>query len=796
VLIAFVAIVAPPSQSAVFRKHGNLSLASWQPSGIPSNIQRSPSNEKYCAKRDQDEESKYKGVSFSKKNQDHDIFRAIQGIFHRFKKEKNPRSLDNQLPDSYNINLAANPPRDERKEKSTWWTWLWTSNSSIFNRRQNFQTFNILSSCKWTFQTILDITKRLSHRAIEMSFHIQSKGSPSTLTQVVDKILTSTPRLLAIANLLLALTYLLHSIVVDVFLGHEDIENQHQRSSTPGATFGASTSSRMHRSGRERLGGYLLFKLLLISAVVEPDTLDLLILLSWYTVLSFLRSLAHLAAMTVAHAQASGQPPPKGVLRLLLIILVSDMIAAYVCVALFHGAGVGMVLLLNCDCALLAVDVLAHLTRYLQQVLDENHNLKVAAIEAVQIKLHSQVRSLRTRSTNLSGAERQDHDEVSIFSSISAISAEAVRENDIHDEEISLLEESRRMDQTVELLEASRTMKINFLESVAYFFELVALVLAVLHFLHIWSLHGVTFNLVDGVLVLHIQSAVAAIGKKIAAHQHVVRIARDLDSLFDDASEVDMKKAALSGDVCCICLGTMTTGNVKKVGCGHLYHSICLREVVERARSIEFAKCPLCRSPIIQGCQSLPVVGLSEDIHRHEPIVAPPMFGLERANNEVNIVARLGPDEPPQATTNTGVNSIFRISTEGLFPVWLPLPAFSFEIVRRPAISDTSLDNASQQLTHHDELTRANNVLNDQRNQPVNTTLFRRILLLIGLGHMTPQEEANAIAQLVDMFPQYERTDLLRELRSRGSSDAVVESIFSGMFIGVERRGFVQTLDH
>lgn len=44
---------------------------------------------------------------------------------------------------------------------------------------------------------------------------------------------------------------------------------------------GASTSNRIHRSGRERLGGYLLFKLLLISAVVDPDTLDLLILLSW-----------------------------------------------------------------------------------------------------------------------------------------------------------------------------------------------------------------------------------------------------------------------------------------------------------------------------------------------------------------------------------------------------------------------------------------------------------------------------------------------------------------------------------
>ena len=39
--------------------------------------------------------------------------------------------------------------------------------------------------------------------------------------------------------------------------------------------------------GSEKMGGFLVFKLLLISAVVAPDTLDLLILLSWYTLLNF-----------------------------------------------------------------------------------------------------------------------------------------------------------------------------------------------------------------------------------------------------------------------------------------------------------------------------------------------------------------------------------------------------------------------------------------------------------------------------------------------------------------------------
>lgn len=56
---------------------------------------------------------------------------------------------------------------------------------------------------------------------------------------------------------------------------------------------------------------------------------------------------------------------------------------------------------------------------------------------------------------------------------------------------------------------------------------------------------------------------------------------------------------------------------------------------------------------------------------------------------------------------------------------------------------------------------------------------------------MSQEEVAMYLDQLVDMFPQYDRADLLRELRMRGSSEAVVEAVLMGVFTGVPREGAV-----
>lgn len=558
-------------------------------------------------------------------------------------------------------------------------------------------------------------------------------SASTTATDLIDKILTSTPRLLCIANIFLAVTYIFHQAVAEWFLG-------------------SNGSSRRDMASREqRLGGFLVFKLLLISAVVGPDTLDLLILLSWYTCLSLLRSLGVLCANVTTHTSQSGQPPRPGVWHLLTGVLVADFLAAAVCVGLFHGAGWGMVALLTCDCALLAMDIICHLLSHLSQVLEQQHGRVVQ----------------RWQEQRGLGEEPVSTGRVWRFPE----SAEGINEHDSVDADTAPDQgPSAGMEHRLEQYEKQHSRRVAILDSTIFALQLGGHVLTVAHFLHIWKVHGFQFTLIDGVLALHLNSAITSLSKKIASRRNLHRIARDLNTTFVDASEWDLRKAAASGDVCCICLGALTS-DVKKISCGHLYHTQCLREVVARARSMQTARCPLCRASVVDGRYANDT---STAIPRNERGAEVNEATLDQASGRPPDTVGVAPTAGPNAigTLPNGGNALFRFSTEGIFPAWLPLPGFSFEVVRRTAATSN-----------------ANTTVDLVPSQIPEPSFIRRFLILAGAIPLSPEEEAVAMEQLVDMFPQYDRADLLRELRARGSSEGVAEIILLGSFTGIPRGG-------
>ena len=617
-----------------------------------------------------------------------------------------------------------------KKEKFPWLRWLLRPDSRMSTnavKRSSIRSDGTLSNCKSFLKFVLD------------PFFFES--SSENLTKLIDKITTSTARLIVITNLFLAMTFLIHGAIADWFLG-SDLRHSNDWASSV---------------GRERLGGFLVFKFLLISAVVAPDTLDLIILLSWYTLLSFLRSLSHLSNGTTRHTIQSGQPPRPGVLMLLVSVLLSDCLAAAFCVALFHEVGWKRVMLLTCDCVLLGLDVICHILMHAGQVVEVQHSERIHEFEIQQLRIHQRA--------SVEGVEMDDAD----------------------------IRETQRLEGSITVMGEQHTQRIYVLESAVFGLQLLNHVFTVAHFIHIWCEKGLSITLLDGVLFLQVHSALSSASKKITERRDLFRIARDMNGRFDDASEIEIRKATATGDVCCICLGSMTSGNVKKIGCGHLYHTPCLRQVIEKARSMEAARCPLCRASIMDGHHPHQHNRPLNDINGTREIDGAPQalaatqqepaqdpfdvstggqpVELTRIVNQAsgstnNVIA-----DNNAANANGGERALFRFSTEGFFPGWLPLPAFSFEVVRRPLHAN---ENAGNNFNNE----------NDVGDRP---SILRRILLVSGLVPMSAEEEATALDQLLDMFPLYERADLLHELRRLRSSEAVVESILGGRFAGIVR---------
>ena len=313
---------------------------------------------------------------------------------------------------------------------------------------------------------------------------------------------------MAIANLILALVYLFHAAIADLFLGTSSSSSNNSTWNNPFRAVGQQQQGRQRqrgnnttvdeqptlphrRSGRERLGAYLCFKLLLISSVLDPDIEDLLILFAWYLILSFLRSLAHLAGATTQHAAQSGLSPRPGALRLLIVVLLCDAAAATGCIVLFRGLGWHMLLLLTCDCALVGADAMAHIVKHVGSTIEERHRSQITSLEEEVSMLRRRGRERREQYRNeLLGSEEETAE--SDFD-ISALPIGQRLELEHLDTEVT------RLEQDVEQREVIHTRRMKIAEGIIFWVEVFVLVLTMGHFMHIWAC--VSFHIYFEVIV-------------------------------------------------------------------------------------------------------------------------------------------------------------------------------------------------------------------------------------------------------------------------------------------------------
>ena len=386
--------------------------------------------------------------------------------------------------------------KDTTNESKTWWLppWEWirekrdSSSSDSKSNEQPVETYtykrnNIKIKLHPHLSPILrmiNITSSQPYISTNRGGNEETETSANIFVTIIDKIFTSTARTMAVANLLLAVMFLLQTAVADMFLG--PINTSNTENNLPPRN---EASQRRRSAGREKFAGFLLFKSLIITSIVEPDnSIDLFILLLWYTLISFMRSCSHMAGATAIHASQSGEPPTKGGLHLLVLILVCDTLAAVGFVTVFYNIGWNMLLLLSCDCIMIMMDGVTHIMRYIGLKIEESHRVDITHLEERQL-------TLRTRRNN--GLDNES-DEVAQ----EGIVAVGERDSIVEDENSELEAELDQIDQAVQTDEANYIKLRSAIDRAVFLLEITYLTTASSHFIHMWSVHGTSYGLIDG----------------------------------------------------------------------------------------------------------------------------------------------------------------------------------------------------------------------------------------------------------------------------------------------------------
>lgn len=117
-------------------------------------------------------------------------------------------------------------------------------------------------------------------------------------------------------------------------------------------------------------------------------------------------------------------------------------------------------------------------------------------------------------------------------------------------------------------------------------------VLMLLHHVHVWVLHGLSFHLLDALLLLDTRAVVLSILQRLRTHKVHSAAASNIEAAFPDAPEAMLESEQLE---CVICRDQLASA--KQLPCGHVFHVNCLGAWLQQSGSQSFT-CPMCRTPL------------------------------------------------------------------------------------------------------------------------------------------------------------------------------------------------------
>ncbi|KAL7583858.1 E3 ubiquitin protein ligase RIN2 [Lactuca sativa] len=157
--------------------------------------------------------------------------------------------------------------------------------------------------------------------------------------------------------------------------------------------------------------------------------------------------------------------------------------------------------------------------------------------------------------------------------------------------------------------------------NLGFLLEMMSLLMALAHYVHILWLHGVNVHILDAVIFLNIRALLSAIVKRTKGFIKLQLALATLNGALPDATSEEIKSY---DDECAICREPMT--KAKKLTCNHLFHLSCLRSWLDQGQR-EYYSCPTCRKPLFGN-----VTPNTEDISNDEQIARELSSALEWQN--------------------------------------------------------------------------------------------------------------------------------------------------------------------